>query len=191
MSDSLQPFSKPPQSARQWAMFCHLSAFAGLMFPFGNLLGPLIIWQLKKDSDPFIDAQGKEALNFQITVAIAATVSMLLVLLIIFMVAAPLATVDIKVDLPASTATPQPRPEKPIFLSVKTDKSLYLGEEKVAREQIGQVLDARTKGKKDTTIFFQADKGVDYGDLMEVMNTLRGAGYLKVGLVGLQTAGKK
>lgn len=83
MSDSLQPFSKPPQSARQWAMFCHLSAFAGLMFPFGNLLGPLIIWQLKKDSDPFIDAQGKEALNFQITVAIAATVSMLLVLLII------------------------------------------------------------------------------------------------------------
>ncbi|AAY35287.1 DUF4870 domain-containing protein [Pseudomonas syringae] len=83
MSDSLQPFSKPPQSARQWAMFCHLSAFAGLMFPFGNLLGPLIIWQLKKDSDPFIDAQGKEALNFQITVAIAATVSMLLVVLII------------------------------------------------------------------------------------------------------------
>ena len=83
MSDSLQPFSKPPQSARQWAMFCHLSAFAGLMFPFGNLLGPLIIWQLQKDSDPFIDAQGKEALNFQITVAIAATVSMLLVLLII------------------------------------------------------------------------------------------------------------
>ena len=83
MSDSLQPFSKPPQSARQWAMVCHLSAFAGLMFPFGNLLGPLIIWQLKKDSDPFIDAQGKEALNFQITVAIAATVSMLLVLLII------------------------------------------------------------------------------------------------------------
>ncbi|WP_440057252.1 DUF4870 domain-containing protein [Pseudomonas fragariae (ex Marin et al. 2024)] len=83
MSDSLQPFSKPPQSARQWAMFCHLWAFAGLMFPFGNLLGPLIIWQLKKDSDPFIDAQGKEALNFQITVAIAATVSMLLVVLII------------------------------------------------------------------------------------------------------------
>ncbi|MCF5802395.1 DUF4870 domain-containing protein [Pseudomonas tremae] len=83
MSDSLQPLSKPPQSARQWAMFCHLAAFAGLMFPFGNLLGPLIIWQLKKDSDPFIDAQGKEALNFQITVAIAATISMLLVLLVI------------------------------------------------------------------------------------------------------------
>ena len=51
-------------------------------------------------------------------------IDVMLVLLIIFMVAAPLATVDIKVDLPASTAKPQPRPEKPIFLSVKTDKSL-------------------------------------------------------------------
>ncbi|WNW12707.1 TonB system transport protein ExbD [Pseudomonas sp. DTU_2021_1001937_2_SI_NGA_ILE_001] len=118
-------------------------------------------------------------------------IDVMLVLLIIFMVAAPLATVDIKVDLPASTAKPQPRPEKPIFLSVKEDKNLYLGNDQVSREQIGQVLDQRTHGKKDTTIFFQADKGVDYGDLMEVMNTLRAAGYLKVGLVGLETAGKK
>jgi biopolymer transport protein ExbD len=118
-------------------------------------------------------------------------VDVMLVLLIIFMVAAPLATVDIKVDLPASTAKPAPRPEKPVFLSVKADQSLYLGDDKVAREQLGPVLDAKTKGKKDTTIFFQADKGVDYGDLMEVMNALRGAGYLKVGLVGLETVGKK
>lgn len=118
-------------------------------------------------------------------------IDVMLVLLIIFMVAAPLATVDIKVDLPASTAKPQPRPEKPIFLSVKADQSVYLGDDKVTREQLGQILDAKTKGKKDTTIFFQADKGVDYGDLMEVMNALRGAGYLKVGLVGLETVGKK
>ncbi|WP_341521802.1 TonB system transport protein ExbD [Pseudomonas sp. G.S.17] len=118
-------------------------------------------------------------------------IDVMLVLLIIFMVAAPLATVDIKVDLPASTAKPQPRPEKPIFLSVKADQSLFLGDDKVAREQLGQILDAKTKGKKETTIFFQADKGVDYGDLMEVMNALRGAGYLKVGLVGLETVGKK
>lgn len=118
-------------------------------------------------------------------------IDVMLVLLIIFMVAAPLATVDVKVDLPASTAKPLPRPEKPIFLSVKADQSVYLGDDKVPREQIGQALDAKTKGKKDTTIFFQADKGVDYGDLMDVMNALRGAGYLKVGLVGLETVGKK
>jgi len=114
------------------------------------------------------------------------------VLLIIFMVAAPLATVDIKVDLPASTAKPAPRPEKPVFVSVKADKKLYLGDDEVAqRDQLGAMLDAKTKGDKETTIFFQADKGVDYGDLMEVMNTMRAAGYLKVGLVGLETAAKK
>jgi biopolymer transport protein ExbD len=118
-------------------------------------------------------------------------IDVMLVLLIIFMVAAPLATVDIKVDLPASTSKPAPRPEKPLFLSVKADQSLYLGEDKVSREQLGQVLDAKTLGEKDTTIFFQADKSVDYGDLMDVMNALRGAGYLKVGLVGLETVGKK
>ncbi len=118
-------------------------------------------------------------------------IDVMLVLLIIFMVAAPLATVDIKVDLPASTAKPAPRPEKPVFLSVKADQNLYVGDEQVQREQLGAVLDAKTKGDKDTTIFFQADKGVDYGDLMEVMNALRAAGYLKVGLVGLETAAKK
>ncbi|MGH8382057.1 TonB system transport protein ExbD [Pseudomonas sp.] len=118
-------------------------------------------------------------------------IDVMLVLLIIFMVAAPLATVDIKVDLPASTAKPAPRPEKPVFLSVKADQNLYVGEEQVQRDQLGAVLDAKTKGDKDTTIFFQADKGVDYGDLMEVMNSLRAAGYLKVGLVGLETAAKK
>ncbi|KNC14836.1 TonB system transport protein ExbD [Pseudomonas sp. RIT-PI-a] len=118
-------------------------------------------------------------------------IDVMLVLLIIFMVAAPLATVDIKVDLPASTAKPAPRPEKPVFLSVKADQNLYVGDDKVERTQLGQILDAKTRGNKDTTIFFQADKGVDYGDLMEVMNTLRGAGYLKVGLVGLETAAKQ
>ncbi|MEN5301501.1 TonB system transport protein ExbD [Pseudomonas sp. TWI628] len=119
-------------------------------------------------------------------------IDVMLVLLIIFMVAAPLATVDIKVDLPASTAKPAPRPEKPVFVSVKADQKLYVGDDQVAAPaQLGAMLDAKTKGDKETTIFFQADKGVDYGDLMEVMNTLRAAGYLKVGLVGLETAAKK
>ena len=118
-------------------------------------------------------------------------IDVMLVLLIIFMVAAPLATVDIKVDLPASSAKPAPRPEKPVVLSVKADQRLYLGEEPVTVEALGPTLDARTHNNKDTTIFFQADKGVDYGDLMSVMDALRAAGYLKVGLVGLETAAKK
>jgi uncharacterized Tic20 family protein len=83
MSDSQTPLPLPSREARQWAMFCHLAAFLGLIFPFGNLLGPLILWQLKKETDPFIDAQGKEALNFQITVALAAVVCFMLIIVVI------------------------------------------------------------------------------------------------------------
>ncbi|HBX56182.1 DUF4870 domain-containing protein [Pseudomonas sp. UBA2684] len=77
------PLPVPSQEARQWAMFCHFAAFLGFVFPFGNLIGPLIVWQIKKDSDPFVDAQGKEALNFQISVAIAFMVSVLLMLVVV------------------------------------------------------------------------------------------------------------
>ena len=62
---------QPSAQARQWAMFCHYSAFFWFLVPMiGNVLGPLIVWQLKKDMDPFVDEQGKEALNFQITFSI-------------------------------------------------------------------------------------------------------------------------
>jgi biopolymer transport protein ExbD len=117
-------------------------------------------------------------------------IDVMLVLLIIFMVAAPLATVDIRVDLPASTAKPQPRPEKPVFLSVKADKQLYVGDDPVTAEQLTSVLDQRTQSNKETTIFFQADKSVDYETLMSVMDTLRKSGYLKVGLVGMEGVAK-
>ncbi|OTA18314.1 biopolymer transport protein [Xenorhabdus vietnamensis] len=114
-------------------------------------------------------------------------IDVMLVLLIIFMVAAPLATVDIKVDLPASSAKPQPRPEKPVFLTVKADKQLYVGDQVVERDNLSLVLDQTTQSNKDTTIFFQADKTVDYETLMSVMDSLRKAGYLKVGLVGMES----
>ncbi|QLC73256.1 DUF4870 domain-containing protein [Pseudomonas sp. LPB0260] len=77
------PVPTPNQEARQWAMFCHFAAFLGFVFPFGNLIGPLIVWQIKKDLDPFVDAQGKEALNFQISVAIAFMLSVLLMLVVV------------------------------------------------------------------------------------------------------------
>jgi TonB system transport protein ExbD, group 1 len=114
-------------------------------------------------------------------------IDVMLVLLIIFMVAAPLATVDIDVDLPASTATPAPRPEKPVFLTLRDDLTLALGNETVPRQGFAAALNAATGGERDTRIFLRADKSVDYGDLVEVMNLLRAAGYLKVALVGLET----
>lgn len=115
-------------------------------------------------------------------------IDVMLVLLIIFMVAAPLSTVDVAVDLPASTATPQPRPSEPIFVTVKSDLTLALGNDPVARSALKSAIDAKTKGKKDERVFVRADKTVAYGDLMEVMNELRAAGYLKIALVGLELA---
>ncbi|WP_336795173.1 TonB system transport protein ExbD [Erwinia aphidicola] len=117
-------------------------------------------------------------------------IDVMLVLLIIFMVAAPLATVDVRVNLPASTSAPQPRPEKPVYLSIKADKQLFIGNDAVTEETLVDALTKQTDGKKDTTIFFQADKSVDYATLMGVMDKLRQAGYLKIGLMGMETAGK-
>lgn len=115
-------------------------------------------------------------------------IDVILVLLIIFMVAAPLATVDVTVDLPASTAQRQPRPQKPLFLTVKADHSLFLGEEQVTPEALPAALEAATKGDREQRIFLRADKVIQYGELMETMNGLRAAGYLKIALVGLEAA---
>ncbi len=112
-------------------------------------------------------------------------IDVILVLLIIFMVAAPLATVDVAVDLPTSTAPPQIRPDAPIFLTLKTDLSLALGDLAVARDQLAPALDAASGGDHSQRIFLRADRSVAYGDLAELMNGLREAGYLKVALVGL------
>ncbi|MGD0332129.1 MAG: TonB system transport protein ExbD [Xanthobacteraceae bacterium] len=113
-------------------------------------------------------------------------IDVMLVLLIIFMVAAPLATVDIAVDLPSSSAEPQQRPDKPIYLTLKADLSLAIGDETIARGALAGALDAATGGNKDDRIFLRADRTVPYGDVMQVMNELRAARYLKVALVGLE-----
>lgn len=115
-------------------------------------------------------------------------IDVILVLLIIFMVAAPLATVDVNVDLPGSTAQAAPRPEKPIFLTLKEDLAVAIGNEEISRDAFGATLDSRTGGDKETRILLRADKAVAYGDLMGVMNLLRASGYLKVALVGLEMA---
>ena len=113
-------------------------------------------------------------------------IDVMLVLLIVFMVAAPLSTVDVNVDLPASTAEPAPRPDRPLFLTVKSDLTLNLGETAIGRNALAAALDAQTNGDKQERVFVRADKVVPYGEIMEVMNRLRAAGYLKIGLVGLE-----
>jgi len=114
-------------------------------------------------------------------------IDVILVLLIIFMIAAPLATVDVAVDLPASNAQRQPRPDKPLYLTVRSDLSLAIGDNTVARDVIASALDQASGGDRQQRVFLRADKAVPYGELMGVMNVLRTAGYLKVALVGLET----
>ena len=73
----------PSAEEKQWALFAHLSALIGYIIPFGSIIGPLIVWQIKKNEMPFVDDQGKEALNFQITIAIMAIVCIVLMVILI------------------------------------------------------------------------------------------------------------
>jgi biopolymer transport protein ExbD len=116
-------------------------------------------------------------------------IDVILVLLIIFMIAAPLATVDVSVDLPAANAEKTQRPDKPLFLTLKQDLSLAVGNDDVARSSLAAALDSATSGDKQQRVFLRADKAVAYGDLMALMNELRDAGYLHVALVGLEGRG--
>jgi biopolymer transport protein ExbD len=127
---------------------------------------------------------GDDALNEVHEINVTPFIDVMLVLLII----APLATVDIKVNLPAASAEPQPRPDEPLYLTVRPDLSLALGDESVSRERLSSTLDAAARGDKNRPVYLRADKTVPYGELMEVMNLLRAAGYLKVALVGLERA---
>jgi len=113
-------------------------------------------------------------------------IDVILVLLIIFMIAAPLATVDISVNLPAANAEATARPDKPLFLTLKADLTVNLDNEEVSRTALAAALDRTTGGDREQRVFLRADKTVAYGDLMALMNELRSAGYLHVALVGLE-----
>jgi biopolymer transport protein ExbD len=129
---------------------------------------------------------GEDELGVVHEINVTPFIDVILVLLIIFMIAAPLATVDVGVDLPTSNAERQPRPDQPIFLTIKSDLTLALGDAPVARTALQTTLDAMSKGDRTQRVFLRADKAVAYGNLMETMNLLRTAGYLKVALVGLE-----
>ncbi len=114
-------------------------------------------------------------------------IDVMLVLLIIFMVAAPLATVDVPVDLPSSTAPQQQRPPKPVYVTLKADGTLAIGDDPVSRDALPAALASATGGDKEQRIFLRGDRAVPYGDVMQLMNVLRDAGYLKIALVGMES----
>jgi biopolymer transport protein ExbD len=104
-------------------------------------------------------------------------IDVMLVLLIIFMVAAPLSTVDLPIDLPSSTATPQKKPDKPTYVSIKPDLTLAIGEKSVKRAELVSALDAAAESNPERLVFVRADRGVAYGDLMDVLELLRRGNY--------------
>jgi biopolymer transport protein ExbD len=104
-------------------------------------------------------------------------IDVILVLLIIFMVAAPLSTVDLPIDLPTSTATPQKKPDKPTFVSIKADLGVAIGENMVKRVDLISTLDAAGEPDKERLVFVRADRAVPYGDLMDVLEILRKGNY--------------
>ncbi|MDB5657962.1 MAG: TonB system transport protein ExbD [Cypionkella sp.] len=114
-------------------------------------------------------------------------IDVMLVLLIVFMIAAPLSTVDVPVNLPTSSAEATQRPEEPIWLSLGEDLTLTLGNEALLAPDLQAALDIQSKGKREAQVFLRADRVVAYGDLMAVLDQLRAAGYLHVALVGLQS----
>jgi biopolymer transport protein ExbD len=112
-------------------------------------------------------------------------IDVILVLLIIFMVAAPLSTVDLPIDLPSSTAAPQKKPDKPVYVSIKPDLTLAIGEKPVKRAELVATLNAAADANAERLVLVRADRGVPYGDLMDVLELLRQGNY-RMKLVALE-----
>ena len=117
-------------------------------------------------------------------------IDVILVLLIIFMIAAPLATVDVAVDLPAATVKRQPRPDKPTFETLKPHRTLAVGDNPVPRELLASALTRATESDRNRRIFVRADKTIPYGEVMALMNDLRAGGFIKIALVALEGVGQ-
>jgi biopolymer transport protein ExbD len=113
-------------------------------------------------------------------------IDVMLVLLIIFMVAAPLSTVNLPVDLPTSTAVPAKKPDNPVYVTIRADLELAIGETVVKRAGLLRSLEGLPETEKDRRIFLRADRAVPYGELMDVLELLRAGGYLKIALVALE-----
>ena len=131
-------------------------------------------------------SEREDALEEAHEINVTPFIDVMLVLLIIFMVAAPLATVSVPVQLPASSAQATPNEQAPVYVTVQADLSLRVGEQAVTRDGLAAALQGATHGDTGQHIYLRADRQVVYGELMATLDALRAAGYLKVALVGLE-----
>jgi len=134
-----------------------------------------------------LSAQSNSAWNIRQNADINVTpfVDVMLVLLIIFMVALPVSTVAVKVDLPQAAAAPQPA-QPPVIVSLTLEGRVYVGDRFTTLDALPAAVDQAVGGGDPTEqrVYLRADEGVRYRDLMGLMNRLRAAGYGKIGLVG-------
>ena len=129
---------------------------------------------------------GKYAIEQNSEINVTPFVDIMLVLLIIFMVAAPLATVSVEVKLPVAVAPVQQNPPKPFYVSIQANSRVYIGDNEVGIDEVGSEL-LRLIGNKtpsDERIFIRSDQTTRYGDFMQVMNSLQDSGFYSVALVG-------
>jgi biopolymer transport protein ExbD len=133
----------------------------------------------------FSDVEDEDDFGETHEINVTPFIDVILVLLIIFMVAAPLSTVDLPVDLPTSSAVPQKKPDKPTYVSIKSDLAVAIGEAPVRRADLVRTLESED-ANKERRIFLRADRAVPYGEMMDVLEILRLGGYGKVALVALE-----
>ncbi len=118
-------------------------------------------------------------------------VDVMLVLLIIFMVAAPLASVSVKLDLPPAVTKPTTSPPQPIYISIQRNGNLYIQDFPTTIADLGDDMKKQLQGKRDPTkerIYIRADKNTQYGSFMDVMTALQDNGFYSVALIGLDQA---
>ena len=136
-----------------------------------------VLGDLDDDDDDFDEAHDINVTPF---------IDVMLVLLIIFMVAAPLSTVDLPVDLPSSTAIPDKKPDKPTYVTIRPTWRSPSTRRRSSASIWSTSLDAMSANAKDQRILLRADRGVPYGELMDVLERLRLGGYSKIALVALE-----
>jgi biopolymer transport protein ExbD len=129
---------------------------------------------------------GKYQIEQNSEINVTPFVDIMLVLLIIFMVAAPLATVSVEVALPKAVAKPAQNPPKPVYISIQQDGDVFIGDFRTSVGELGTELQTQLPNRNpaDERIFIRADQQTRYGDFMQVMNALQDNGFYSVALVG-------